>query len=186
MRPQKVNDAELMAGLMAVFRTKGYEGTSLNDLAVATGLQKASLYHRFPGGKKEIAEAVLAYAKAWIGKHVRQVLEDSQELPAVRLVRALDNIRELYGNGKEICILRALSMDQGLSLFGQGVQQNMEEWIAGFYQLGLDLGLEPKAARESAEDTLIMVQGSLVVGKGIGDTSLFDRAIKHLGRLYLK
>lgn len=174
-----------MAGLMSVFRTKGYEGTSLNDLAVATGLQKASLYHRFPGGKKEIAEAVLVYARGWIENNVRQVLEDSNEMPAIRLARALDNIRELYGNGKETCILRALSMDQGLSLFGDGVQQNMEEWISGFYRLGIDLGLEHEDAREKAEDTLIMVQGSLVVGKGVGNDSVFDRAIRHLSRLYL-
>jgi len=55
MRPQKVNNTELVKGLLNVFRSKGYDGASLNDLAVASGLQKASLYHRFPNGKKEIA-----------------------------------------------------------------------------------------------------------------------------------
>ena len=56
MRPQKTLDEDVLAGLTEVFQSKGYEAASLQDLARATGLKKASLYHRFPGGKKQMAE----------------------------------------------------------------------------------------------------------------------------------
>ena len=55
MRPQKTLDEDVLAGLTEVFQSKGYEAASLQDLARATGLKKASLYHRFPGGKKQMA-----------------------------------------------------------------------------------------------------------------------------------
>lgn len=40
MRPQKILDADMISGLTKVFRDKGYEGASLNDLAEVTGLKK--------------------------------------------------------------------------------------------------------------------------------------------------
>ena len=59
MRPQKVQDIEIMTSLVKTFRSRGYEGSSLAELAKSTGLKKASLYHRFPKGKEEMAIAVL-------------------------------------------------------------------------------------------------------------------------------
>src|SRR5258707_12583600 len=59
MRPAKVTDAQLYEDLAAVFRRKGYAGTSYSDIREATGLVKASLYHRFPGGKEEMVNAIL-------------------------------------------------------------------------------------------------------------------------------
>ncbi|MEP1982729.1 MAG: helix-turn-helix domain-containing protein, partial [Maribacter dokdonensis] len=61
MRPQKVLDIEILTGLTKVFRSRGYEGASLKELSEATGLKKASLYHRFPNGKQEMADAVLQH-----------------------------------------------------------------------------------------------------------------------------
>lgn len=40
MRPQKILDTDMISGLTKVFRDKGYEGTSLIDLAEVTGLKK--------------------------------------------------------------------------------------------------------------------------------------------------
>ncbi len=59
MPPSKVNENQLLDRLTGVFRLHGYEGASLSRIAKATGLQRASLYFRFPGGKEEMAEAVL-------------------------------------------------------------------------------------------------------------------------------
>ncbi len=54
----KVTEEELLDRLTSVFRTHGFEGASLSLISKATGLQRASLYHRFPGGKEEMAKAV--------------------------------------------------------------------------------------------------------------------------------
>jgi AcrR family transcriptional regulator len=58
MRPAKVSDKQLFERLTDVFRRRGYDGASYADLMKATGLVKASLYHRFPGGKEEMVGAV--------------------------------------------------------------------------------------------------------------------------------
>ena len=52
---------EIVAQLAEVFRTHGYEGASLARLGAGTGLGKGSMYNFFPGGKEEMAQAVLTH-----------------------------------------------------------------------------------------------------------------------------
>ena len=58
-RHPKVSKEELLDEALELFRASGYEGVSLSDLSRATGLEKPSLYFRFPGGKEQIVLAVL-------------------------------------------------------------------------------------------------------------------------------
>jgi TetR/AcrR family transcriptional repressor of lmrAB and yxaGH operons len=52
-----ITDAELLTKCTEVFRTYGFEGATMSRISAATGLEKGSLYHRFPGGKEEMAVA---------------------------------------------------------------------------------------------------------------------------------
>jgi AcrR family transcriptional regulator len=185
MRPQKVEEEALLAGLMSVIRIKGYEGASLNELAAASGLQKASLYHRFPGGKQEIVAAVLDYVGKWVNENIYALLTNEKMPPAERLGKVIENIDLLYDHGKDVCILRALSMDTGVRLFGKQIQQSMSQWIAGFKHLGISLGFEATLAESTAYQTLIQVQGSLVVSKGMSTVDPFQNALVSIKNMYL-
>lgn len=186
MRPQKALDKEVIIGLTEVFCSKGYEGASLQDLAAASGLKKASLYHRFPDGKKEMADAVFIHLHAFIQEKVFDLLHDDTIKPEDRLKMALDNIAEVYDGGKRTCILRALSMEAGIDLFGEQIANGMKQWIAGFKQIGVDLNLSKETAQDYALQTLIDIQGCLVLTRGLGDTTIFDRTMKNIYSRYLK
>ncbi|HYZ15520.1 MAG TPA: helix-turn-helix domain-containing protein, partial [Candidatus Acidoferrum sp.] len=56
------NDA--VERLFTVFRDQGYAGASISQIAEATGLGRSSLYHYFPGGKEDMALAVLEHVEA--------------------------------------------------------------------------------------------------------------------------
>ena len=47
-----------------LFRRRGFNGTSLKQVTVAAGAPIGSLYHFFPGGKDELAEAVITTSGA--------------------------------------------------------------------------------------------------------------------------
>ena len=51
--------ADTLPALAVVFRECGYDGASLALIGQHTRLGKGSLYHFFPGGKEEMADAVL-------------------------------------------------------------------------------------------------------------------------------
>lgn len=184
MRPQKIDDQTLLSGLMTVLSTKGYDGASLNDLAASSGLQKASLYHRFPGGKKDIALAVLDFVGKWIANNIVEPLKDSGTSPTDRLHNAIEKIDELYNEGKSTCLLRALSMDSGMHLFSTELKDAAQDWIDSFYQLGIDFGMAEDEALQTAYKVLINVQGSLVVSKMLEDNQVFKNSLQEIVALY--
>ncbi|WP_025764212.1 TetR/AcrR family transcriptional regulator [Dyadobacter tibetensis] len=186
MRPQKILDQDLITALTTVFRSKGYEGASLNELAEVTGLKKASLYHRFPNGKQEMAEAVISHMDLWVQNNVFRALTINDRQPSIRLTDALAQIRTLYDGGKETCIFRAFSMQQGLSLFQENIREGINDWIEAFTKLGKDLSLSPAKARELAVQSLIDIQGSLILTKALDDSSIFEKALINIEKRYLK
>jgi AcrR family transcriptional regulator len=184
MRPLKVDNDKLIDGLISVLRSKGYEGSSLNELASAVGLQKASLYHRFPEGKKEIALTVLEFVNLWVEKNIYNLISDKSILPEVRLLSVIENISNLYDSGENSCILSALSMDSSVSLFKQEIQKVMQLWIDAFTSLGIDFGFNNKVAKEKATLVLINIQGSLIVSKGLGSATFFSEVLKNIENMY--
>ena len=185
MRPQKTLDEDVLAGLTEVFQSKGYEAASLQDLARATGLKKASLYHRFPGGKKQMAEAVLGHLSEWVEEHVFRVLHHTAESPQIRLQKAIDQIKVLYDNGKNTCIFRALSMETGISLFRLQIEKGMNEWLKAFEAIGEELKLDSKTAKDYAYQSMIDIQGSLILTSTLDDPEIFGDALKRITNRYL-
>lgn len=184
MRPQKVEDQQLLTGLMTVLRTKGYSGASLNELASESGLQKASLYYRYPGGKQDIGLAVLSFVNTWLIKNVHGELMNSNKSTKDRLATALNNICELYSGGETSCILRALSIGEGLNLFAEELKSSMNLLLDAFAKLGLDVGMGESLAKEAAMQVLIQIQGSLVVARAMDDTEPFTNTLANIHKMY--
>ena len=61
---------DAIPALGEVFREHGFSGSSLAEISQHTGLGKGSLYHFFPGGKTEMAEAVLDDITNWFEENV--------------------------------------------------------------------------------------------------------------------
>ncbi|PIB34097.1 TetR family transcriptional regulator [Reichenbachiella sp. 5M10] len=184
MRPQKINDEELLVSLTKVFRARGYEGTSLKELSDVTGLRKASLYHRFPNGKQEMAESVLNYMSKWVTDNIFNALNKEGNSSEVRLKNGFSQIRRLYDGGRDSCIFRALSMQNGMELFHQIISKGMNEWLIAFKNLGLSMNLSDQVAEEMALQTLIDIQGSLILSKGLKDTDIFENTLKKIENRY--
>jgi AcrR family transcriptional regulator len=185
VRPQKVEENTLLNGLLSVLSAKGYDGSSLNDLAESSGLQKASLYHRFPDGKKEITLAVLNHVNEWIRQNIFLLLTNHSILTTERLKRVIKNINTVYNSGDSICLLRSLSMDSGVEIFGEHIKGSMQLWINGFTALGVDCGFSKDVSKEKAYFVLISIQGSLIVSKGLGSTASFKATLKSIENMYL-
>lgn len=179
-RPQSIQEEELLSRLGQVFRSVGFEGASVAALSEATGLQKASLYHRFPGGKQEMAEHVLSAAMAWFGENVIAHLNGS-DTPARRLAEVQLNLDTFYAGGRQACLLNMLaspSVETGP--FSAGIKAAMERLVDGFTRLARDAGHAPRAARERGTRALMLVQGGLVLSRGLGSVEPFRQALKAL------
>lgn len=54
----------LLAATTELFRRQGFHGTSMSEITKASGSPTGSLYHFFPGGKDDLAAAVLSESGA--------------------------------------------------------------------------------------------------------------------------
>jgi TetR/AcrR family transcriptional regulator, lmrAB and yxaGH operons repressor len=179
-RPQSVDEDELLSRLASVFRDLGYEGASLSALSEGAGLQKASLYHRFPGGKQQMAEEVLSAALGWFSENVLAPLKGkgSAETRVATVARQLD---AFYAGGRKACLLNMLSAPRGKDgPFSAAIRTAFEALIDAFARLARDAGATPKIARRKAERAVMLMQGSLVLSRGLGSPAPFQSFLSAL------
>ena len=67
---------EILDAAAQIFRIKGYHATSMNDIAGAVNLQKASLYHHV-ASKQEILFELLNQALALLTEHIANLIRDT-------------------------------------------------------------------------------------------------------------
>ena len=109
-----ISDDAFLATSLDLFRTYGFEGVSIKRLADATGLEKASLYYRFPGGKDEIAMAVANDVVRWFQENVFTPLQGPGPVRK-RVTFAAERLREFYVGGTKACNSGCdASMDPGI------------------------------------------------------------------------
>lgn len=181
-RTQTIDDDVLIERLSHTFRAVGYEGASLARLAEVTGLQKASLYHRFPDGKRQMAEAVLLSAGDWFNEHVLGPLA-GPGTPAQRVTavgRALD---AFYDGGRKSCLLNLLSQPPGEhSPFAQPIREMFSALIDAFAAVAREAGLGDQDAADRAVRAVSLLQGSLVLARGLDSAMPFRAFTASLGR----
>ena len=181
----RMSKEDAIAQLAEVFRNYGYEGATLTRLSKASGLGKASLYHHFPRGKEEMAEAVLNYVTHCFRALVLDPLQGPGK-PAERIDRMSQNIREFYRFGQDPCLLSILTLGEAKDLFDQPVKQAFETWLDTLAGVLVEAGFNPAQAYRRAEDAIIQIQGVLVLSRSVNSTTAFERVITALPKTLLK
>jgi TetR/AcrR family transcriptional repressor of lmrAB and yxaGH operons len=174
--------AEIIGRLFVVFQDHGYEGASLADLSKATGLGKSSLYHHFPRGKEQMAEAVLEQGRDFIQTAVVDVAKSAGPLKS-RIRKIVAAFDKLYASGKNPCVLGRLALSEvgpaGKKLAGE----IFANWTDAIAHLAHQTGMTELKARQFGEDWIARVQGSLILHAATGDCRPFERAMGVLADL---
>lgn len=167
---------EIVDRLFIVFRDRGFEGTSLADLSLATGLGRSSLYHYFPGGKDQMAAAVLARAEAVIENQIFQVAQSTEAL-GIRIRKIVSALEQMYSGGQTPCILGQLATASLGPSARESLRNALERWTAAIAKLARDSGMSDGLAIEFAEDWIARLQGALIVRAASGSTQPFERVL---------
>ena len=175
----KVQDSEVLAALSGVFRQFGFEGASLSRIVEATGLQRASLYHRFGGGKEEMAARVVEEVHREFRETILAPLGAKGEARA-RLKRAAARLSEFYGGGERSCILDLLSLGEPSGEIVAALRAAYDDVTGALATVAREAGASPAEARRRAEEVMIQIQGALVLSRVRGDTQAFRRVIRGL------
>jgi AcrR family transcriptional regulator len=176
--------ADVLPALGEVFREHGFEGASLSVIGERTGLGKGSLYHFFPGGKEEMAAAVLTEIDGWFQAHIFKPLRE--EADAARAIRHMfEAVEDYFQSGRRICLIGALALNESRDLFARRIHGYFTDWADALERALVRSGLGPKKARARAEETLAVIQGALVLARALHDPALFHRTVANLRKRLL-
>ena len=173
--------SQILASLLRAFRWNGYDGASLSRLSEETGLRRASLYHHFPGGKEDMARAVVVSAVQDFDDVVLLPLRGPGP-PEQRVAVMAAALSTFYKGGKEACILELMTIGEGREVLAPEVREGLQGWIDALTTVIGEAGQPTPVARERAENAVARVQGALVLARGLGDTAVFKRTIEDLPR----
>ncbi|MDO3412398.1 TetR/AcrR family transcriptional regulator [Saccharibacillus sp. CPCC 101409] len=163
-----------------VFRELGYEGASMSKITERTGLSKGSLYHFFPGGKSEMASEILAHIDQWFTLNLFEPLENNEALSAID--QMWQQIDVYFQSGQRICLIGAFALDETRDRFAAAIRQYFIRWIETLSAALVRTGLSQEAAVRISEETIVGIQGGLVLSRALHDESFFGRTLANLAQ----
>ncbi|GAB6897030.1 TetR/AcrR family transcriptional regulator [Kineosporia succinea] len=160
--------ADALPALAEAFRRHGYEGASLAVLTQHTGLGKGSLYNFFPGGKEEMALAVLDEVDAWFRVNVYEPLRDGEVPVPERLQGMTGAVEDYFTSRHLVCLFGAFALGQERERFGERIAAYFTGWIDA---------LGESVPRDDATDFVATVQGALVLARALDDPQVLHGTI---------
>ncbi|GAA1836141.1 TetR/AcrR family transcriptional regulator [Pseudonocardia ailaonensis] len=182
-RPPSIDEDTLIDLIVSVFREKGFDGTAIGDLAAVSGLQRASLYHRYPDGKEQMAEVALTK----VGQRFTRILAPLREDPEVArgIAETARRIGEFYEAGALSCVLDSMTLTGAPAAVREHARALATAWIEAMAAAARRAGHRPDAALRAAKDAFVRMEGALVLSRVTGDTGAFAEAVALLPDLLM-
>lgn len=158
-----------------IFRKYGYDGASIGLIVQETGLGRSSLYHFFPGGKEEMARAVLEHVDSWFEENIFTPLETGD--PDTALAHMYSEVASYFRSGRRICIVGAFALDAVRHPFAREIEGYFTRWIAALERCLLRRGLTGRRAAAAAPQIVALIQGAIVLSRATADPGHFSAAL---------
>jgi TetR/AcrR family transcriptional repressor of lmrAB and yxaGH operons len=165
--------------LAEVFRTYGYEGASLARISDGTGLGKGSMYNFFPGGKEEMAAAVLDEIDGWFRDQVFQPLRATDDTRQ-GIEDMFTAVARYFLSGQKVCLIGVFALGAERDRFSERVQAYFAEWVDALAATLMRGGHDADSARALSEDVVGGIQGALVLARAANEPELFMRALERM------
>jgi AcrR family transcriptional regulator len=169
--------AAAVPALAEAFREHGFEGASLARLGAAAGLGRGSLYHFFPGGKEEMAAAVLADVDDWFTTRVFTPLRAAAAGDPAAIGDMFDAVTGYFRSGRRVCLQGAFALGAERDTFAGTIRGYFEQWIASLAAALAAAGTPEADARAAAVETVAVIQGSIVLSRALDAPDIFAATV---------
>ncbi len=176
-RPDR-SRAALIDTAGTLFRRQGYAATGLNQILDDAGVKAGSLYHHFPGGKQELAAAVVESAGAQIERVLRAALADDARVASV-VDRWLDMLAAgLAADCRDGCPVEPIATESvhASELVRRAAARAFGSWCAAIAERLRADGWADERARETALAVVSIIEGALVLSRTSGDVAALNSA----------
>lgn len=176
MPAPKIDKAQAIAAIAELFREHGYHGTSYAQIIKASGLGKGSLYNYFPGGKEDIAKAVLKQIDSWFEENIFVPLNTNND-PETVLKNMFATVNAYFVGGQRICLLGSFALYDAKEPFSAEIKSYFQRWIEALSTYLQKQGLSEQESQNLAYLAMVAIQGGLVMAQATDNTDVFVQAI---------
>jgi TetR/AcrR family transcriptional regulator, lmrAB and yxaGH operons repressor len=164
---------ELVATMARLLRDQGYVATGLAQVLAESGVSNGSLYHHFPGGLEELAEAALQASGQAVADALGGALESAASAEA-GIALFLD-IAAQAGDGAACpgCPIAPTALESPIisPRLRAAAARCFDQW-EGLIAARLRVEDWPEAAvTETASAALALIEGALLLARVSGDVS---------------
>lgn len=169
----------LVDKLVDVVYDYGYDGATLSVISEVTGLGKASLYHHFPGGKEQMASAVLAHSDRWGEQHIGSLLASARS-PQAKVRGIFQALDEVHTRSHQLTLMNVFTYGAARGVFGEQVGERVKAGLAVLSDLLCQCGVPQADATSRALDAYIQIEGAMVLARTLDDLEIFRRVVRAL------
>lgn len=169
---------DVIPALGELFREYGFEGASLKIISERTGLGKGSLYHFFPGGKEEMANAVLEDVSGWFEEKIFAPLEHNA--PDKALSHMFDAVTEYFRSGRRVCLVGAFALNESRSRFPRAINDYFARWVQALANCLERHGLSSPVAHTLSQEVVAGIQGAIILSRALNATEPFMEVVQRL------
>lgn len=179
--------AKLLDAALAVMRSRGYAGTSVDDLCAAAGVTKGAFFHHFRS-KEDLGVTAAAHFSAWLeGVFARSAWRDHAD-PVDRVLAYVDFRIAIFRGElpRFTCLLGMMAQETFAThpaireACEAGIRTHLAPLEAEISAAMASRGITGFTAESLAEHILAVVQGAFVLAKAANGP---DRAVETLHHL---
>lgn len=161
-----------------LFRRQGYRGTGLKDITRAAGATTGSVYHFFPGGKAELARAVVVETGAAY-QQLFELIAGAAGSAAAAVGDFFDGAAEVLAQSGylDVCPIGAVAREVASTddELRAATAQVFDGWTkAAAARLRAD-GIDTRTARELALVVVALLEGGFTLARAHHDAALLCR-----------
>lgn len=162
--------ADLVRTMALLLRDQGYTATGRAQLLAESGVSNGSLYHHFPGGMEELAEAALEASGQAVADALSEALEGAPNT-AVGVVRFLDIAQgSVAGDACAGCPVAPTALESPIlrPRLRVAAARCFDKWEALIAARFRADGWPKDSAAEAASATLALIEGALLLARVSG------------------
>jgi TetR/AcrR family transcriptional repressor of nem operon len=177
MAVKKITKEEIVRNAIELFRKQGYNGTSMNDLAQACGLQKGSFYHYF-SSKEALMREVLNTLHQYYKNKIFSLAYNEAFSAAERMEYFFKKQEPIFTKDLTGCLfgnitLETISVEEE---FRSVIQAFFSDWIAAFKHIFIADGCTDEMACQLAKQSVMEIEGALMMMRVFEDVEILRQA----------
>lgn len=176
MATEKLNRNKIIEKATELFTRQGYHNTSMEDVAKACHIKKASLYHHIPS-RKILVVAVIDHVVCIFKADYFSLAYDKRYSVRNRLLMMLDKIEDFYIQTNGHCLVSFLMLETAREMpeVIPIAKDYFNAWVDAIAHL-LDGHYGSQKSKQLAEDAVSHLHGSIILGNLFQDSKLLKLA----------